>query len=60
MICPVCKGAGYTKKSSPEFHFDKREAPLKGKQYVTDKTGSGCLECRGTGSVPTESIGSLG
>lgn len=48
-ICSTCKGRGQTKACATEFHFEPRE--VGGKQYVTDKLGSGCMKCLGRGII---------
>jgi len=58
--CSACKGSGQTKTTKTEFHFEPKTRVNKdtghtetipGKQYVTDKLGSGCLNCGGRGAL---------
>lgn len=52
-ICKTCNGRGQTRKTRTEFHFETKKLPdgKERQQYVTDKQGSGCPNCHGTGKA---------
>lgn len=51
--CNVCNGRGQTKATRTEFHFTPYNKPngKVGEKYNTDKQGSGCPKCLGTGRI---------
>lgn len=52
-VCNRCNGTGHDKGGKPSFHFEnyRDEEGKKKRRHVTDKPGSGCLKCLGTGKV---------
>lgn len=51
MICKRCKGSGHDKASRPEIRWESYvdDEGRHRKRHVTEKQGSGCMQCLGRG-----------